>query len=66
MRWHGHIKGQEDPNGHAQLIQMSEWGSRPIAWLWESLQTVAEKRNEGRGVTTSSLISRLSGLLAQL
>ncbi len=37
MRWDGHVEGQDDPNGHAQLARMSDQESRPISWLWEPL-----------------------------
>ena len=37
MRWDGHVEDQDDPNGHAQLIRLCDWGSRPISWLWEPL-----------------------------
>ena len=28
MQWEGHVKGRDDPNGHAQLIRLSDWGFR--------------------------------------
>ncbi len=37
MRWDGHVEGQDDPNGHAQLARMFDQESRPISWLWEPL-----------------------------
>lgn len=26
-----------DPNAHAELIRLSEWGCRPLTWLWNNM-----------------------------
>lgn len=26
-----------DPNRHAELVRLSEWGARPITWLWDRM-----------------------------
>jgi hypothetical protein len=26
-----------DPNAHAELLRLSEWGHRPITWLWDRM-----------------------------
>ncbi len=35
MRWDPHVEGQDDPNGDAQLIRLSDGKFRPIFWLSE-------------------------------
>ena len=33
-RWDGSIHGEPDPNQHANLIRLADWGPRPVDWLW--------------------------------
>lgn len=47
VRWDGHVDGEEDPNGPAQLIRLSDWGFRPISRLWEPRR--ASLLTSGRG-----------------
>lgn len=36
-RWDGWVEGREDPNQHASVVRLSDWGPRRVEWLWEPL-----------------------------
>ena len=65
-RWDGRVEGEPDPNQHAQLIRMSNWGFRPIEWFWEPLipkgkvTLLAGEQEMGKTFFTLDLAARLS------
>lgn len=65
-RWDGRVKGEPDPNQHAQLIQMSNWGFRPIEWFREPLipkrkvTLLVGEQEMGKTFFTLDLAARLS------
>lgn len=66
IHWDGRAEGREDPNGHAELVRFSEWGMRPISWLWEPLiprrkvTLLAGEQEKGKTFFALDLAARLS------
>lgn len=65
-RWDGSVEGRDDPNAHAELVRLSDWGRRPIPWLWEPLiprrkvTLLVGDQEKGKSFFTLDLAARLS------
>jgi AAA domain len=64
--WDGRVACRDDPNRHAELVRLSDWGWRPLEWLWEPLiprrkvTLLVGDQEKGKSYFALDLAARLS------